>query len=420
MSFHIESDYLGTCYYWKPSSIHKVNSSTVIGLDLDHTFIRPKNGRTFPKDFDDWEFIYEDIKPLLEKQTHGYKIVFMTNQKGIDINKFEYKWRNILEDCNITYSELKLDKYKNFHLQWYLICATNEDFYRKPSGGMWDLISHKLNDDILVNKKNSLYVGDAAGRSQDFKATDLMFALNNGVDFEVPEVFFRDDECKKNQTKLLIQQLKKNKKIFNPVEWLKKINYGDDYIKKNKVNILNIVDNEIRDGDLDILVMIGAQGSGKSTFYNKYLKELGYILMSNDTFKGTPGAFKKQIEKHIIAGDKLVIDNTHPGIDIRHKWLEMAHSNNRRCACIYMEATNEKEYIHHIFKLRNIISTVCIQQKKSGCHKVIPIIALRIFYKKLKIPDGDEGFDAVIKIPLIIDFNFNFDITRNMFEMWID
>lgn len=56
-------------------------SSVVIGFDMDGTIIRPKNGRTFPRDRYDWEWLYECV-PTKLKALHasGAKIVIFTNQ----------------------------------------------------------------------------------------------------------------------------------------------------------------------------------------------------------------------------------------------------------------------------------------------------------------------------------------------------
>jgi Polynucleotide kinase 3 phosphatase len=51
-----------------------------------------------------------------------------------------------------------------------------------PSGGL-SLFAHRLQD-----KSTSFYVGDAAGRADDFASTDRKFALNVGVQFYTPEV----------------------------------------------------------------------------------------------------------------------------------------------------------------------------------------------------------------------------------------
>ena len=41
---------------------------------------------------------------------------------------------------------------------------------------------------VQKDKKNSYFVGDAAGRADDFASTDRKFALNAGIQFYTPEV----------------------------------------------------------------------------------------------------------------------------------------------------------------------------------------------------------------------------------------
>ncbi len=41
---------------------------------------------------------------------------------------------------------------------------------------------------LVQDKKNSYFVGDAAGRADDFASTDRKFALNVGIQFYTPEV----------------------------------------------------------------------------------------------------------------------------------------------------------------------------------------------------------------------------------------
>ena len=42
----------------------------------------------------------------------------------------------------------------------------------------------------LINFEKSLYVGDMAGRKDDYSASDLLFAMNLNINFLVPEVFY--------------------------------------------------------------------------------------------------------------------------------------------------------------------------------------------------------------------------------------
>jgi bifunctional polynucleotide phosphatase/kinase len=41
---------------------------------------------------------------------------------------------------------------------------------------------------LIEDKKDSYFVGDAAGRADDFASTDRKFALNAGIQFYTPEV----------------------------------------------------------------------------------------------------------------------------------------------------------------------------------------------------------------------------------------
>lgn len=41
---------------------------------------------------------------------------------------------------------------------------------------------------LVEDKKDSYFVGDAAGRADDFASTDRKFALNVGIQFYTPEV----------------------------------------------------------------------------------------------------------------------------------------------------------------------------------------------------------------------------------------
>ena len=72
--------------------------------------------------------------------------------------------------------------------------ASADDQYRKPSINMWNHLENSHNGDVKINKKQSFFCGDAAGRKtkthKDFSDSDLKFALNVGVAFKTPEVIF--------------------------------------------------------------------------------------------------------------------------------------------------------------------------------------------------------------------------------------
>jgi bifunctional polynucleotide phosphatase/kinase len=55
-------------------------SKLVAGFDMDFTIIKPKNGKKFPVNGDDWEFWHANVTPKL-KDLHkkGYRVVVFTN-----------------------------------------------------------------------------------------------------------------------------------------------------------------------------------------------------------------------------------------------------------------------------------------------------------------------------------------------------
>jgi len=53
-------------------------TNKILALDYDHTLVRPNNGRTFQKDIDDYEFMFDNIEDkLLKYEKDGYCIVLL-------------------------------------------------------------------------------------------------------------------------------------------------------------------------------------------------------------------------------------------------------------------------------------------------------------------------------------------------------
>jgi bifunctional polynucleotide phosphatase/kinase len=72
-----------------------------------------------------------------------------------------------------------------------LTVACANDIYRKPRPGIWSLIPRYTgNEGLVIDNHESFVLDDAAGREKDHSDSDLHLALNLGVDFYTPEVFF--------------------------------------------------------------------------------------------------------------------------------------------------------------------------------------------------------------------------------------
>ena len=139
-----------TIYYFIENEI----STKIAAFDLDYTLIKPKSNKLFPKDKDDWKFLYEKkIKHYLKNLiNNGYSIVIFTNQKGLSQNKLT------ISDFSHKINEIK----KNLDIQFSIFISTINDKFRKPLTGAWQFFCEKKK--IKVDYDNSFYVGDAAGR----------------------------------------------------------------------------------------------------------------------------------------------------------------------------------------------------------------------------------------------------------------
>ena len=164
-------------------------SSKVAGFDIDYTIIKTKSGRKFATGPSDWVFLYDCVpQKLRDLNKTGTKIAFFTNQMGIekgkqDVKSLIGKFEDIINDIGIP-------------IQVFI--STGSSHFRKPSTEMWKFMAENCNGGTLIDLKESIYVGDAAGRAKnwapgkpkDFSATDRMFAANIGCTFATPEAFF--------------------------------------------------------------------------------------------------------------------------------------------------------------------------------------------------------------------------------------
>ena len=415
MAFQEYTDERGSILYWTPPKSHQFNSAHVLGMDLDFTIIKPIKGKIFPVDKYDWQFIADLTSIQKHINPGGYKFVIFTNQAGLiskktgnmDIDDFKSRWENDI------YPKLKTD----FQISSvYLIAALYDDFFRKPTTGMWDFMETHLNGDIQVNRKESIYIGDMAGRKGDHSYSDLMFAVNLGVSFKIPEEFY-SGIAHITTTAKLTKNMMNDPKIFNPIKYLAEL---DKTTRKNLMENNKKVSSQITKilSDLEtlyLIIYVGSPASGKSSFLKNYLdiKDTNladnFIYMSQDKFPGTPAKFIKTISQNITIGKQhIIIDNTNGTRKTREKLIKLTHSgdNNYKTAVIYFNTP--KDVVMHLNAIRTKENNACslLRQYNSGidCDDVhnVPAVAIHTYWKHFEMPDKDlEGFDEFYKV----DFN---------------
>lgn len=149
-------------------------------FDLDYTLIKPKSGRKFPKDGDDYMYLYPTvIERLNDYIQKGYMIAIVSNQNHLfekpeKLDGFIHKLKAVFRPFDAK------------HITILVACGENQ--YRKPERGLFDL--YESHYKIHVDRRSSFFCGDALGRAADFSDSDAKFAKNCGLRIVDPETMF--------------------------------------------------------------------------------------------------------------------------------------------------------------------------------------------------------------------------------------
>lgn len=344
-------------------------SDKILGFDMDDTLITVKSANKFPVDSDDWTFLFDKNK-IIEKLNvyidDGYKIAIFTNQKGISLGK--------VKELHITKKIENIQKTLGIPLIAFI--STEDNYYRKPSIGMWKLLFDQYNSDIKTpNFNKGLFVGDAAGRlknskgKKDHSNVDYLFALNINVDFKIPEAFF--DDVKNNHGEI----------EFDP----KKLKFNE----KN-LDLKSII--ESLPGKKDIIIFCGSPGSGKTNMYHTHLKNLGYEHVNQDQLKTEQKCVKVATEL-LSQGKGVCIDSTNPTKIKRKVFIDLAKKLGATIRCFYFKM--EKDLVFHLNNLRDI------NNFRTKYTKSVADVIIHTWFKYLEAPNSNEGFEEVHEIVFV-------------------
>ena len=336
----------------------KTKNVKIASFDLDSTLIKTKSGNIFAKNSNDWVWLYSSIPDQLKDLSQDHQIIIFTNQKGLNsilkINAFKEKFNSIFQDIE--------------HIKLY--AALKNDTFRKPLIGMWE----NLNQKIDIDNENSFYVGDAAGREKDFSNSDYKFSLNIPLKFHTPEAFF----------------------------------LGDIYslsVEPTKLDFKGITQESIKPlSDKELIILVGMQASGKSTFCKNYLSD--YFRINQDTLKTKKKCFsicQMQMENE---KKKIVIDNTNGQVETRKIYIDLAQKYDYKVR-IFLFKTS-REICNHMNVFREV----------SGERKRVPDIAYNMYKSKYTQPSLQEGYDTILEIKDInINIKIDNDIHNKLFNM---
>ena len=130
--------------------------------------------------------------------------------------------------------------------------------------------------------------------------------------------------------------------------------------------------------DKTIAILMGLQGSGKSTFYQIHLAN-GFVRVNLDTLK-TRNREKLLVEDCLNSGKSYAVDNTNPTRSDRERYILPAKEAGYRVVGYFMES-----------KIKDCIKRNALREGSAR----VPENAIAATSNKLEIPSYDEGFDEL-------------------------
>ncbi|XP_039987725.1 bifunctional polynucleotide phosphatase/kinase isoform X2 [Xiphias gladius] len=346
-------------------------SDKIAGFDIDGCIITTRSGKVFPTAPDDWKILYPEIQPRLATLLRkGYKVVFFTNQMGIAKGKLRPEvFKSKVEDILAT-----------LQLPVQVFVATGPGIYRKPVMGMWNHLCEKANDGVTVDKTESFYVGDAAGRPEnwapgkkkkDFSCSDRLFALNIGLQFHTPEEYF--------------------------LGWKSAPYRMPDFDPRKLDSTAGLYDPpsaSLTSSKTEVIVAVGFPASGKSTFFHTHIIPKGYVYVNRDTL-GSWQSCVSACERALKEGRSVAVDNTNPDAESRKRYVDVAKATGVPCRCFHFSASLEQA------KHNNRFREMAPSDSK---HAKVNDMVFHSYKKHFVAPSLSEGFSEILQIDFVPNF----------------
>lgn len=123
-----------------------------------------------------------------------------------------------------------------------------------------------------------------------------------------------------------------------------------------------------------IVIFIGIQASGKTTFFKELLAPHGYVHINLDTLR-TRNRESQSIRECYGQGKSFVVDNTNPEKSDRERYIPDAKAHGYEVIGFFFQS-----------KVRDCIA------RNENREKKVPVKAIPCTQNKLQLPDYAEGF----------------------------
>ena len=157
-----------------------------------------------------------------------------------------------------------------------------------------------------------------------------------------------------------------------------------------------VVSSEGSNPVLELMIFIGLQASGKSTFFRGRFAAT-HELISKDLFPNNRNRNRRQQEligAALSAGRPVVVDNTNPTVEDRRTLIRQGREHGAKIVGYYFESAARE----------------CVERNRLRAGKAkVPDVAIYATAKKLVPPSYSECFDELFRVRLT---GFSFEVRR--------
>ncbi|KAG8414172.1 DNA kinase/phosphatase Pnk1 [Metarhizium acridum] len=369
----------------------------IAAFDLDSTLITTSSGKKHASDATDWKWWHPHVPGILQElyKEKDYQVVILSNQGGMTLH-FDPSFKGPKANAQKRVSEFKQKCsaiLNSLDIPISVYAATERDIYRKPNTGMWKEACEDYDiPENEVDLEHSFFVGDAGGRvaglsgsgsdgvvakAKDFSCSDRNFACNNSRGIflgEEPRNFARD---------------------FDVAQFP-----FDEAVSLSEVPC-NVFE---RKNEKDVVLFCGPPGAGKSTFFWRYLKPLGYERVNQDSLKSRDKCL--QVAKELLSeGSSVAVDNTNADPETRALWVDIASKAKVPIRCVWFRTPL------HICEHNDAVRAHN-QSLNPEARQRLPKLAFTSFASRYKAPQSKEGFQDIVEL------EFKFLGTKKEHDIW--
>jgi predicted kinase len=138
---------------------------------------------------------------------------------------------------------------------------------------------------------------------------------------------------------------------------------------------------------VELVVFVGLQASGKSTFFRERFAET-HQHVSKDLFPNNRNKNRRQehlLRAALLAGRCVVVDNTNPTLEDRRALIGLGGEYEARIVGYFFDAS-----------VRECIRRNEVREGKAR----VPDVAIYATAKKLVAPSIEEGYDGLLRVRL--------------------